>query len=94
VQSEVFVSSREPPSLPPRTVVTVERFPLFECQSTLRCDNVVLNDKIINGYFILLRLYLLGNEGISDILVKLKKFATENTDLLPEVYGEDDRGIK
>jgi len=42
-------------------------------------------------FFILLRLCLfkkLGNERISDILVKLKKAAAENTELLPEGYGE------
>jgi len=42
-------------------------------------------------FFILLRLCLfkkLGNERISDILVKVKKVAAGNTELLPGVYGE------
>ena len=37
---------------------------------------------------------MLGNERISGILVKLKKVAAENTELLPEVYGADGRIIK
>jgi hypothetical protein len=62
--------------------------------ASLRWRGVEWQNDIINDYFILLRLCLLGNERISDILVKLKKVAAENTELLPEVYGEDDRVVK
>jgi hypothetical protein len=74
-------------------------FPPFKMlvHAPLRWRSAEWHYYFMNNFFILLRLCLfkkLGNERISDILMKLKKVAAENTELLPEVYGEDGRVIK